>query len=133
MPRRRPRGGRSRVAGGPAGACARRSVDATWASSGAYGGTPRTGTDLRDLREWQSQPDRGRVDDCRGNRRPVRRRWHRRLDPRRRAAGRRVTVTDVFETHILIDYVTGGLALARVTGATYHVNAADPKRNGRHA
>ena len=35
-------------------------------------------------------------------------------------------ITDVFETHIPNDYVTGGLALARVTGAAYHVNAADP-------
>ncbi|MET8846851.1 MBL fold metallo-hydrolase [Amycolatopsis sp. NPDC004625] len=35
-------------------------------------------------------------------------------------------VTDVFETHIHNDYVTGGLALARATGAVYHVNAADP-------
>ena len=32
---------------------------------------------------------------------------------------------DVFETHIHNDYVTGGLALARRTGAAYHVNAAD--------
>ena len=37
----------------------------------------------------------------------------------------RVQLTDVFETHIHNDYVTGGLALARHTGATYHVNAAD--------
>jgi glyoxylase-like metal-dependent hydrolase (beta-lactamase superfamily II)/rhodanese-related sulfurtransferase len=36
-----------------------------------------------------------------------------------------VRLTDVFETHIHNDYVTGGLALARRTGATYHVNAAD--------
>jgi glyoxylase-like metal-dependent hydrolase (beta-lactamase superfamily II)/rhodanese-related sulfurtransferase len=36
-----------------------------------------------------------------------------------------VRLTDVFETHIHNDYVTGGLALARHTGATYHVNAAD--------
>ncbi|MFC3890736.1 rhodanese-like domain-containing protein [Lentzea rhizosphaerae] len=35
-------------------------------------------------------------------------------------------ITDVFETHIHNDYVTGGLALARATGAAYHVNAADP-------
>ncbi|MFI5611806.1 rhodanese-like domain-containing protein [Amycolatopsis sp. NPDC051903] len=35
-------------------------------------------------------------------------------------------ITDVFETHIHNDYVTGGLALARATGADYHVNAADP-------
>ncbi len=37
----------------------------------------------------------------------------------------RVVLTDVFETHIHNDYVTGGLALARATGAAYHVNAAD--------
>ena len=37
-----------------------------------------------------------------------------------------VTITHVFETHLHNDYVTGGLALARVTGAAYHVNAADP-------
>jgi glyoxylase-like metal-dependent hydrolase (beta-lactamase superfamily II)/rhodanese-related sulfurtransferase len=36
-----------------------------------------------------------------------------------------VRLTDVFETHIHNDYVTGGLALARHTGATYHVNTAD--------
>ncbi len=36
-----------------------------------------------------------------------------------------VRLTDVFETHIHNDYVTGGLALARHTGATYHVNADD--------
>ena len=34
-------------------------------------------------------------------------------------------ITDVFETHIHNDYVTGGLALARRTGAAYHVNADD--------
>ena len=34
-------------------------------------------------------------------------------------------LTDVFETHMHNDYVTGGLALARRTGAAYHVNAAD--------
>ncbi|MFD2420317.1 MBL fold metallo-hydrolase [Amycolatopsis pigmentata] len=38
---------------------------------------------------------------------------------------RGVRLTDVFETHIHNDYVTGGLALARLTGAAYHVNAAD--------
>lgn len=38
---------------------------------------------------------------------------------------RGVRLTDVFETHIHNDYVTGGLALARTTGARYHVNAAD--------
>ena len=39
-----------------------------------------------------------------------------------------VQLTDVFETHIHNDYVTGGLALARHTGATYHVNSADEVR-----
>ena len=42
------------------------------------------------------------------------------------AAARGVRITHVFETHLHNDYVTGGLALARVTGAAYHVNAADP-------
>jgi glyoxylase-like metal-dependent hydrolase (beta-lactamase superfamily II) len=41
------------------------------------------------------------------------------------AAARRVRITHVFETHLHNDYVTGGLALARATGAAYHVNAAD--------
>lgn len=36
-----------------------------------------------------------------------------------------VRVTHVFETHIHNDYVTGGYALARETGAAYHVNADD--------
>ncbi|MDF8262634.1 MBL fold metallo-hydrolase [Luteipulveratus flavus] len=36
-----------------------------------------------------------------------------------------VRVTHVFETHVHNDYLTGGLALARATGAAYHVNAAD--------
>jgi glyoxylase-like metal-dependent hydrolase (beta-lactamase superfamily II)/rhodanese-related sulfurtransferase len=36
-----------------------------------------------------------------------------------------VRLTDVFETHIHNDYLTGGLALAERTGATYHVNAED--------
>jgi glyoxylase-like metal-dependent hydrolase (beta-lactamase superfamily II)/rhodanese-related sulfurtransferase len=40
------------------------------------------------------------------------------------AAG--VRITHVFETHIHNDYVTGGLALARVVGARYLLNAADP-------
>jgi glyoxylase-like metal-dependent hydrolase (beta-lactamase superfamily II)/rhodanese-related sulfurtransferase len=39
------------------------------------------------------------------------------------AAG--VRLTDVFETHIHNDYLTGGLALAQRTGAAYHVNAED--------
>jgi len=37
-----------------------------------------------------------------------------------------VVIRHVFETHLHNDYVTGGLALARATGAAYHVNAADP-------
>ena len=41
------------------------------------------------------------------------------------AANRGISVTHVFETHIHNDYVTGGLALARATGAAYHVNLAD--------
>ena len=38
------------------------------------------------------------------------------------AARREVVITHVFETHIHNDYVSGGLALARATGAAYHVN-----------
>src|SRR5690349_1846309 len=41
------------------------------------------------------------------------------------AAARGVRITHVFETHLHNDYVTGGLALARVVGAAYHVSAAD--------
>ena len=41
------------------------------------------------------------------------------------AADAGVRITHVFETHIHNDYVTGGLALAQATGASYHVNAAD--------
>ena len=41
------------------------------------------------------------------------------------AAGERVRITHVFETHIHNDYVTGGLALAESTGASYFVNGAD--------
>ncbi len=36
-----------------------------------------------------------------------------------------VTLAAVFETHLHNDYVTGGLALARETGATYYVNGED--------
>jgi hydroxyacylglutathione hydrolase len=36
-----------------------------------------------------------------------------------------VTITHVLETHLHNDYVTGGLALANQTGATYCVNGAD--------
>jgi hydroxyacylglutathione hydrolase len=42
------------------------------------------------------------------------------------AAERGVSITHVLETHIHNDYVTGGLALARQTGAAYYVNGADP-------
>ena len=42
------------------------------------------------------------------------------------AAACGVRITHVFETHLHNDYVTGGLALARLTGAAYHVNADDP-------
>ncbi len=45
------------------------------------------------------------------------------------AAG--VRITHIFETHIHNDYVTGGLALARETGAAYHVNTDDPVRYER--
>jgi len=41
------------------------------------------------------------------------------------AAERGVAITHVFETHLHNDYLTGGLALARETGAAYHVSAAD--------
>ncbi|WP_232835664.1 MBL fold metallo-hydrolase [Actinocorallia populi] len=55
------------------------------------------------------------------------------VDPQRdidrmREPARGVTITHVFETHIHNDYVTGGPALARATGAAYHVNADDPVR-----
>jgi hydroxyacylglutathione hydrolase len=42
------------------------------------------------------------------------------------AAARGLRISHVFETHLHNDYVTGGPALARLTGAAYHVNAADP-------
>ena len=41
------------------------------------------------------------------------------------AGERGVQITHVFETHLHNDYLTGGLALARETGAAYHVSAAD--------
>jgi glyoxylase-like metal-dependent hydrolase (beta-lactamase superfamily II)/rhodanese-related sulfurtransferase len=41
------------------------------------------------------------------------------------AEAARVRITHVFETHLHNDYVTGGYALARLTGAAYHVNADD--------
>ena len=54
------------------------------------------------------------------------------IDPQRdidrviELAGReRVRITHVFETHIHNDYITGGLALAELTGAGYFVNADD--------
>jgi hydroxyacylglutathione hydrolase len=47
------------------------------------------------------------------------------------AAARGVEVTDVFETHIHNDYVSGGLAIARRSGASYYVNAADAVAFGR--
>ena len=40
-------------------------------------------------------------------------------------SSRGIAVTRVFETHIHNDYISGGLALARETGAAYHVNGAD--------
>jgi hydroxyacylglutathione hydrolase len=42
------------------------------------------------------------------------------------AAEHGVRITHIAETHIHNDYLTGGLALARATGATYLVNEADP-------
>ncbi len=42
------------------------------------------------------------------------------------AADRGVVITHVLETHLHNDYITGGFALADQTGASYHVNAADP-------
>ncbi|MGB5952125.1 MAG: MBL fold metallo-hydrolase [Ornithinimicrobium sp.] len=42
------------------------------------------------------------------------------------AADAGVRITHVAETHIHNDYVTGGLELSAVAGATYLVNAADP-------
>jgi hydroxyacylglutathione hydrolase len=47
------------------------------------------------------------------------------------AAARGVAVTDVFETHIHNDYVSGGLDIARRSGASYYVNTADAVAFGR--
>jgi glyoxylase-like metal-dependent hydrolase (beta-lactamase superfamily II)/rhodanese-related sulfurtransferase len=54
------------------------------------------------------------------------------IDPQRdidrvlaQAAARDLRIAHVLETHLHNDYVTGGLALARATGAAYYVNAAD--------
>jgi len=47
------------------------------------------------------------------------------------AADRGVRITHVAETHMHNDYISGGLALCRETGASYLVNAADPVRFGR--
>jgi hydroxyacylglutathione hydrolase len=44
------------------------------------------------------------------------------------AAEHGVRITHVAETHVHNDYLTGGLALARATGAEYLVNGADPVR-----
>lgn len=41
------------------------------------------------------------------------------------AGERGVRITHVLETHLHNDYLTGGLALARETGATYYVSGAD--------
>ena len=45
---------------------------------------------------------------------------------------RGLTITHVLETHVHNDYVTGGLALARETGADYCLNTADPVHYERH-
>lgn len=44
-----------------------------------------------------------------------------------------VEITHVAETHVHNDYVSGGLTLARVTGATYLHAAAEPLRFDYHA
>src|ERR687885_37970 len=43
------------------------------------------------------------------------------------AARRGVRISHVVETHVHNDYVTGGLELARVTGAAYLVPAGPPR------
>src|ERR1039457_4453692 len=42
------------------------------------------------------------------------------------AARRGVAITHVLETHIHNDYVSGGLALSRATGASYGIPAGEP-------
>lgn len=44
------------------------------------------------------------------------------------AASEQVRITHVFETHLHNDYLTGGLTLAKQTGAAYYVNADDEVR-----
>jgi hydroxyacylglutathione hydrolase len=48
------------------------------------------------------------------------------------AAVEGVQIAMVLETHIHNDYVSGGLALSRATGATYVMNADDPVEFERH-
>jgi hydroxyacylglutathione hydrolase len=48
------------------------------------------------------------------------------------AAGEGVQISMVLETHIHNDYVSGGLQLARISGATYVINADDPVDFERH-
>ena len=48
------------------------------------------------------------------------------------ARERGVRITDVFETHIHNDYVTGGHAVAETCDARYHVNRRDPVGFHRH-
>lgn len=62
------------------------------------------------------------------------------VDPQRdidrilqRAAQAGVTITHVFETHVHNDYVSGGLALCRRTGATLVAAADDDLAFGHHA
>ncbi len=62
------------------------------------------------------------------------------IDPQRdidrvleHAASAGVDITHVAETHVHNDYVSGGLTLARVTGATYLHAADEPLRFDHHA
>src|SRR5690349_21434951 len=85
-----------------------------------HGRIRRRGRDHRHRSTWRPQlPGPRRVD--RPGRRPATR--HRPgAGPGRRP---RSAYHPRFETHLHNDYVTGGLALARVVGAAYHVSAAD--------